>query len=65
MLAEFDQMAAASVQVRAMCQDFIDRSAQGGPEAVLMRWDYYRFVVDTTIAGLDADLSAASPAAPR
>ncbi|ALJ19784.1 TetR/AcrR family transcriptional regulator [Microbacterium sp. No. 7] len=58
MMAEFRQMATASDHVRAMGQEFIGRFAQGGQAAARMRWEYYRFVVDTTIAGLDATLSA-------
>lgn len=56
MMAEFQQMPTASPEVRAMGQDFIRPFADGGQTAALMRWDYYRFVVDTTIAGLDVVL---------
>lgn len=65
MMAEFGQIAAASTQMRGMGQDFIGRFAQGGQAAARMRWDYYRFVVDNTIAGLDAHLQAADADAPR
>ncbi len=56
MMSEFSQMPTASPQVRAMGQEFIRRFAAGGETAERMRWEYYRFVVDTTIAGLEAIL---------
>ncbi len=56
MMAEFHQMPTASAEVRAMGQDFIRPFAEGGEAAARMRADYYRFVVDTTIAGLEATL---------
>lgn len=56
MMAEFRQMPTASVEVRAMGQGLIRPFAEGGETADRMRWDYYRFVVDTTIAGLAATL---------
>lgn len=58
MMAEFDRMAADSDRMRVMGQDFIGRLAQGGQPAEQMRFEYLRFVVDTTIAGLDAALRA-------
>ncbi|MEZ3161340.1 TetR/AcrR family transcriptional regulator [Microbacterium sp. BWT-B31] len=60
MMAEFRQMPAASAEVRAMGQDFIQPFAEGGETAARMRWDYYRFVVDTTIAGLDVSSRVAT-----
>ncbi|MGO2746897.1 TetR/AcrR family transcriptional regulator [Microbacterium sp.] len=56
MMAEFHQIPTASAEVRAMGHEFIRPLAEGGETAARMRWDYYRFVVDTTIAGLDATL---------
>ncbi|MGB4777920.1 TetR/AcrR family transcriptional regulator [Microbacterium sp.] len=53
MMAEFSQLTAAPAHVRAMGEDFIARFAEGGQTAQRMRWDYYHFVVDTTIAGID------------
>ena len=63
MMAEFRQIPTASAEVRAMGQEFIRPFAEGGENAALMRWDYYRFAVDTTIAGLDATLRSADAAA--
>lgn len=65
MMAEFRQMPTASAEVRAMGQELIRPFAAGGETAARMRWDYYRFVVDTTIAGLDATLRTASSEKPR
>ncbi|MGP5254026.1 TetR/AcrR family transcriptional regulator [Brachybacterium alimentarium] len=65
MMTEFRQMPTASEEVRAMGQEFIRPFAEGGETAVRMRWNYYRFVVDTTIAGLEASLSASDIDAPR
>lgn len=65
MMAELTQMTAAPERVRRMSHEFIGRFAEGGQTAARMRWDYYRFVVDTTIAGLDASLSALDPGASR
>ena len=65
MMVEFRQMPAASAEVRAMGQEFIRPFAEGGEAAARMRWDYYRFVVDTTIAGLDATLRTAGSEATR
>lgn len=56
MMAELRQMPTASAEVRAMGQELIAPFAEGGELAAQRRWDYYRFVVDTTIAGLDATL---------
>lgn len=56
MMAEFRQMPTASDEVRAMGQELIRPFAEGGESADRMRWDYYRFTIDTTIAGLDAVL---------
>ncbi|GAA3661281.1 TetR/AcrR family transcriptional regulator [Microbacterium marinilacus] len=56
MMAEFEQLHAASDEVRAMGQHFIRPFAEGGETAALMRWAYYRFVVDASIAGLDVVL---------
>lgn len=56
MMAEFLEMPTASAEVQAMGQQFIRPFAEGGETAVRMRWHYYRFVVDTTIAGLAGQL---------
>ncbi len=70
MMAEFQEMPTASAGVRVMGQSLIRPFAEGGETAARVRWDYYRFVVDTTIAGLDVALqsgfrsSVPSPAAP-
>lgn len=60
MMAEFGELTTSSPQAQAMGQDFIGRLAQGGQEATQMRWVYYRLVVDTTIAGLEASIFAPS-----
>ncbi|MDG4765896.1 TetR/AcrR family transcriptional regulator [Solwaraspora sp. WMMD406] len=59
MMAEFEQMPTSSAGVRAMGQEVIRPFAEGGEIAMKMRWDYYRFVVDITIAGLDATIGRA------
>jgi AcrR family transcriptional regulator len=52
MMAEFHQMPTASEEVRALGQELIRPFAEGGATAERIRESYYRFVVDTTIAGL-------------
>jgi AcrR family transcriptional regulator len=52
MMAEFRQMPTASDEVRAFGQELIRPFAEGGATAEHLRESYYRFVVDTTIAGL-------------
>lgn len=52
MMAEFQQMPTASEEVRSMGRQFLRPFADGGTAAARIREDYYRFVVDTTIAGL-------------
>ncbi len=59
--AELLELPAASPEVRAMGQDFIRPFAEGGETAARMRQEYFRFVVDTTIAGLDVALRAGDP----
>lgn len=54
MMAEFEELSVSSPEARAMGREFIRPFAEGGEIAERMRWDYYRFVVDTTIAGLEA-----------
>lgn len=61
MMAEFLEMPSASAEVRAMGQGFIRPFAEGGKVAARMRWDYYRLVVDTTIAGIAALFPATTP----
>lgn len=56
MMAEFREMPTASAEVRALGQEFIRPFAEGGQVAARLRESYYRFVVDTTIAGLAASL---------
>lgn len=65
MMAEFQQMPTASAEVRAMGQAFIRPFAEGGEEAARVRATYYRFAVDTTIAGLSVDLESGTDTAPR
>lgn len=54
LMVEFDEMPTASEEVRALGSEFMRPFAEGGETAARMRDAYYRFVVDTTIAGLDA-----------
>lgn len=63
MMAEFAEMPTASDEVRRMGQVFIRPFAEGGETAARMRTAYYRFAVDTTIAGLTTTL-AVDPGAP-
>lgn len=56
MMAEFHRMPAASEGVGEMGDRLIRAFAEGGESASLVREAYYRFVVDTTIAGLAASL---------
>lgn len=56
MMTEFQQLPTASEDVRAMGRDFLCPFAEGGETATRMRLAYYRFAVDTTIAGLAAIL---------
>ncbi|PRX96580.1 TetR/AcrR family transcriptional regulator [Allonocardiopsis opalescens] len=52
MMAEFQDMPTASDQVRRMGRELMRPFAQGGESAARTRESYYRFAVDTTIAGL-------------
>ncbi len=56
MMAEFQELPTASEEIRAMGREFLGPFAQGGEAATRMREAYYRFAVDTAIAGLDATL---------
>lgn len=56
MMAEFRAAAEDRPTVRAMADDFIAPFARGGETAERLRADYYRLVVDTTIAGLPSAL---------
>lgn len=59
MMAEFQEIAATeSDQVQELGSEFMHPFAEGGDTAARMRDAYYCFVVDTTIAGLDAVLAA-------
>lgn len=58
-MTEFQEMPTASAEIRAMGQEFIGPLAEGGEIAARLRWDYYRVVVDTTIAGLGLALRPA------
>lgn len=58
MMAEFHQMPTASDEIRTLGQEFIRPFAEGGATAERMRESYYRFAVDTTIAGLAAMLAS-------
>ncbi|MGC4152963.1 MAG: TetR/AcrR family transcriptional regulator [Propionicimonas sp.] len=54
MMAEFLQLPTTSAELEAMGHAFIRPFAEGGETASLMRWQYYDFVIDNTIAGLAA-----------
>lgn len=56
MMAEFRRLPTASPRVEALGRDLLQPLADGGAAADQVRWDYYRFVIDTTIAGLEATL---------
>lgn len=56
MMAEFQALPTASDDVRALGREFIRPFAEGGEAAAEVRQAYYRFVVDTTIAGLAVSL---------
>ncbi len=57
MMTEFRQLPTASDDVRAMGREFLRPFAEGGETASRMRTAYYRFAVDTTIAGLTSTLT--------
>lgn len=56
MMAEFRAAAEGLPGVQSMADDFIAPFARGGETADRLREEYYRLVVDTTIAGLAATL---------
>ncbi|MDF2047709.1 hypothetical protein P2P98_16220 [Microbacterium sp. Kw_RZR3] len=56
MMEEFRRMPTASPHAHDLGREIIGPFAEGGQTAVQTRWAYYDFVVDTTIAGLDASL---------
>lgn len=60
MMTEFQELTSVSDTVRAMGQEFIRPFAAGGEAAARIRWAYYRFAVDTTIAGLASETGAPS-----
>jgi AcrR family transcriptional regulator len=57
MMAEFHRAAAGSAGVAVLADAFIDSFAHGGEAAARERRSYYDFVVRTTVAGLEAELS--------
>ncbi|WP_129657555.1 TetR/AcrR family transcriptional regulator [Rothia uropygialis] len=57
-MAELAALPTAPDEVRTFERDFLGPSAQGGAAAARVRESYYRYVVDTTIAGLAAQLAA-------
>lgn len=54
MMGEFRDLMSASEDVRDMGERYIGPYAEGGETAARMRWGYFRFIVDVTIAGLEA-----------
>lgn len=56
MMAEFAKLSPSTELLQSMGQDLMRPFAAGGQVADQRRWEYYRFVVDTTIAGLEAML---------
>lgn len=62
MMLEFEQMPTASTQMRQMWGEFIRPFALGPDAAAAAQESYYRFAVDTVIAGLTATgLEAVEP----
>lgn len=57
MMAEFELMPTASEQVQAIGNEFLRPFALGGEGSARMYSSYYRFAIDTTIAGLEAVLA--------
>ena len=58
MMTEFAALPQASETVRSMGQEFILPFAEGGEVAARARDEYYRFAIDTAIAGLESRLAA-------
>lgn len=58
MMQEFQEVATGSDEIQAMGNEFMRPFAEGGATAERMREAYYRFAVDTTVAGLAAGLGA-------
>lgn len=54
MMAEFSKLTTASEQVQIMARDLLDRFAHDDQTANEARWEYYHFMVETTLAGLAA-----------
>ncbi|WP_025132730.1 TetR/AcrR family transcriptional regulator [Leucobacter sp. PH1c] len=54
LMAELHGIPSASPSLRGMADDLVAPFAAGGQRAEQMRWEYYRAVVETTIAGLAA-----------
>lgn len=52
MMTEFARVTRDSEAARAMGEEFIGAFAAGGDAAAAIRWEYYRFAIDTAIAGL-------------
>jgi len=64
MMAEFAQTATASDELREAWHGFIGPYLRGDGAAARMREAYYRVVIDTTIAGLEAMLAGTTPEEP-
>lgn len=62
MMLEFEQMPTASPQMRQMWGQFIRPFALGADSAAAAKDAYYRFAVDTVIAGLTATVAEARKA---
>ncbi|HMR49144.1 MAG TPA: TetR/AcrR family transcriptional regulator [Arachnia sp.] len=58
MMDDLRRMHTASEELHRIGEDFLRPFAEGGERAERLRVDYYRFVIDTTIAGLAAMLDA-------
>lgn len=52
MMAEFNKVATVSEQAHILAQDLLDRFTQEGQAATQARWEYYHFMIETTLAGL-------------
>lgn len=58
MMAEFGRLAEGASGARAIAESLILPFARGGEEAARAREAYYRFVIETTLAGLEARLAS-------
>ncbi len=60
MMTEFQEVSAGSSEIQAIGRELMRPFAEGGDTAAGMREAYYRFAVDTTLAGLEVGLGTSS-----